>query len=641
MNKGLLFLVILIFPFFVEGQDAKFRIDSLKENLKKGDDNQRYRTLTLLADEYSNSDLNQAMLYAKKSLLLAKSLKKENYISLSYNSIANIFQYKTILDSALFYHKKALRIRLDTKDYTGIADSYNNLGIIFDTKGQFPLALASYFKALYYYELINDFAKQAMVNTNIGIVYKAQKEYSKALKYYQKSFDQYSKTTDAFGQTTSACNLGSILINLKQYSLSLKCSELAKKGYEKLGYERFIAYPISNIAFVLDSLHQFKMANINYTQAIELHKKFENSFEVSECSNAYALCLIKQEKYQESITQSNQALNFAKKSDANLLIVQAYKNLSKANARLKNYSQAYQFSSLYAIGKDSLFADEKTKTVFELETKYQTEKKEKLLLKQQAEAKQKNAIILGVSLLSFLIAVIGWLIYRQQKQKNQQQEQEFELKSAISLIEKQNELQEQRLGISRDLHDNIGAQLTFIISSVDNIKYAFDITNQKLDNKLSTISSFAKETIVELRDTIWAMNSNEITFEDLEIRINNYIEKAKESKENISFSFAIDETIKMQKLTSVEGMNIYRTIQEAVNNAFKYANATIISINAKTVDNQIKIIIQDNGIGFDEATIQKGNGLQNMQKRIEEIEGEFQLSSSNEGTLIKIFLKTI
>ena len=92
-------------------------------------------------------------------------------------------------------------------------------------------------------------------------------------------------------------------------------------------------------------------------------------------------------------------------------------------------------------------------------------------------------------------------------------------------------MQEQRLNISRDLHDNIGAQLTFIISSVDNIKYAFDITNEKLDSKLNNISSFAKDTIVELRDTIWAMNSNEISFEDLEIRINNYIEKAKEAKD--------------------------------------------------------------------------------------------------------------
>ena len=214
------------------------------------------------------------------------------------------------------------------------------------------------------------------------------------------------------------------------------------------------------------------------------------------------------------------------------------------------------------------------------------------------------------------------------------------MKSAISLIETQNKLQEQRLNISRDLHDNIGSQLTFIISSVDNIKYGFDIDNKKLEDKLTNINSFAKETIVELRDTIWAMNSNEITFEDLESRIHNFIDKAKEAKDEIQFSFQTDSVLKLIKLTSIEGMNLYRTIQEAVNNSLKYANATMIAITVKRIKDHIQITIHDNGIGFDQETIQKGNGLQNMQKRIEDIDGKFLLKSqSTIGTTITIVLK--
>jgi signal transduction histidine kinase len=234
--------------------------------------------------------------------------------------------------------------------------------------------------------------------------------------------------------------------------------------------------------------------------------------------------------------------------------------------------------------------------------------------------------------------VIGYLVYRQQRQKNSQIIQENKLKSAIASIESQNKLQEQRLSISRDLHDNIGSQLTFIISSVDNVKYGFDITNEKLDNKLTNISSFAKDTILELRDTIWAMNSNEIIFEDLEIRINNFIEKAKLSKENISFSFIIDENLKNKKLTSVEGMNIYRTIQEAINNALKYAEADIIAVNIKQQNDQTAINIKDNGKGFDELIVEKGNGLKNMKKRVEDIGGIFSLNSSTEGTKIEILI---
>ena len=201
----------------------------------------------------------------------------------------------------------------------------------------------------------------------------------------------------------------------------------------------------------------------------------------------------------------------------------------------------------------------------------------------------------------------------------------------------QSKLQEQRLQISRDLHDNIGSQLTFIISSVDNIKYAFELKNSKLDNKLSSISNFAKSTIIELRDTIWAMNNSEITLEDLQTRIHNFIDKAKEAKEEIVFNFTIQKSLKGIIFTSIEGMNIYRTIQEAINNSIKYANAKNINIEAKRENGAVKITINDDGKGFDEQALERGYGLMNMQKRIEEIGGKFSIDSNvTIGTKINI-----
>ena len=78
----------------------------------------------------------------------------------------------------------------------------------------------------------------------------------------------------------------------------------------------------------------------------------------------------------------------------------------------------------------------------------------------------------------------------------------------------------------------------------------------KLETKLSTISDFTSDTISELRDTIWAMNMDEISFEDLEVRITNFIEKAKLYDANISFQFKIDESLdKSLTMSSFKGMN--------------------------------------------------------------------------------------
>jgi signal transduction histidine kinase len=282
---------------------------------------------------------------------------------------------------------------------------------------------------------------------------------------------------------------------------------------------------------------------------------------------------------------------------------------------------------------------ENLKAVQEIQTKYQTAAKEKQLLQKETEIKNSRNKLIVVSLLTMFSILIGFLIYRQQKLKNKQQEQEFELQSAISQIETQNKLHEQRLSISRDLHDNIGAQLTFIISSVDNLKFANAITDSKISNQLNKISDFTKDTIIELRDTIWAMNTNEFTFEDLRSRIFNFIEKAKAAKENIVFKFTIDEKLKDIKLSSLVGLNLYRTIQETINNSVKHSDGNQISVEVSESNDQIKIEISDNGKGFDIETIEIGNGLHNMEKRIEEVKGSFQIHSEpNKGTKTVVFL---
>ena len=133
------------------------------------------------------------------------------------------------------------------------------------------------------------------------------------------------------------------------------------------------------------------------------------------------------------------------------------------------------------------------------------------------------------------------------------------------------------------------------------------------------------------------MNNSEITFEDLQTRIHNFVEKAQEAKQDIIFNFAIEKGLQDSRFTSIEGMNIYRTIQEAINNSVKYAEAKNINILVKNVNNNTKITITDDGKGFDKATIEEGYGLKNMQKRIEEIGAKFSLdSNAATGTKITI-----
>lgn len=638
--KKLYLLVIFIITHLASAQEfSASNSDSTNNVLKGKSTKERCLFFIKKSEEFSNTNLNLSYSFAKKALQEAKKSSDNKLLALSHNSLGNVHQYKADSDSALIHHGKALQFRQTLKDSVGISDSYNNIGIAYDTKGDFENALKNYFKALNIYENKKENDKIAMTLVNIGIVYKVQKEYKKAFYYYKRANEMYTKIKSDFGMTATAGNLGGILINFRQYDKSIAYSQQAKEGYEKLGYKRYVAYPISNIAVAYDSLHRFDEANKNYIESIELHEKFENNFEIANISSAYANCLIKQKRFAESISFGEKALKYAKIANADFIEVCAIDNLAKAYGKLGVFDKAYYYSDLHKKGIDALFKSEKTKAIFELEAKYENEKKSKLLLQIQNKVERRNTLVLILSLLIISVALISYLIYRQQKIKSKQKDQEFELKSAIASITAQNILQEQRIEISRDLHDNIGAQLTFIISSINNITHVFEIKNSKLEDKLQTISSFTNSTIVELRDTIWAMNTKEISIEDLKLRIYNFIEKAKLAVEKINFQFQVDPELSNVLFTSVDGMNIYRVVQEAVHNSIKYAEASEINVDFKKSTDLIIINITDNGSGFEIDNVNLGNGIYNMKKRINEIDGVISINSlANKGTMVHIEL---
>lgn len=351
-----------------------------------------------------------------------------------------------------------------------------------------------------------------------------------------------------------------------------------------------------------------------------------------------ARTLIKEQKFAEA----KKVLSTIKKvfADKNSVsdLLYTYRLLIPVCAHLNQPDSVAYYNDKHAKLFEKLVQQSVIKQTAELEAKYQSAKKEQLLFAKEAESKRKTNWIIIVSLLAAFIGITGYLIFRQQKLKNQQQQHEFELQTAIAQIETQNKLQEQRLAISRDLHDNIGAQLTFVISSVDNLKYANANLNEKVMTQLTRISEFTRSTIVELRDTIWAMNSDEFKFEDLKTRIYNFIEKAKLAREDLHFTFTISSALRELKISSRNGINLYRTIQEAVNNAIKYSGATAIKVEGTEVNNRIVVTITDNGKGFEMDQIVAGNGLTNMKKRMEEIDGDFEIQSDASGTKITLSL---
>ncbi len=636
--KIIIFFILLI-SFSGHSQNAQDIIDGLKSELKTKPDAKR--TANIFSDltwYYSNVSIDSAMIYGKKAIDESLKVGDSTIIAQVHGDVGNVYLKKGDYDQCLKYFNKVLIIRKIKNDIPGLAKTYSGIAMVYNTQNKYDLSMKNYLIALDYVNKTNDDRIKNNIKYAMSALLLDLKDFKKALLYSQQSITYFENAKAKPTLCPMYINKGNIYLGLKDTLNALKMYENAKFTCNETGNKLFLSKALNNIGVIKVAQKKYEDSNKLFDESKQNRKEINSGILDYKMKFNDIDVLNRAEKFKESKILLLELKKYFElhKDDENL--INTYKILIPVCSNLRENDSVAFYQIKFLNLSQKLNDSDVYKKTLELETKYQTVKKEKLLVQKDAEAKQKNTTILVLSMIAFGLLAFGYLIYRQQKLKNKQQEQEFELKTAISKIENQNKLQEQRLSISRDLHDNIGAQLTFIISSVDNVKYGFDIQNEKLNSKLTNISSFAKDTIVELRDTIWAMNTNEITYEDLESRINNFIEKAKEVKEDISFSFAIDEALKNKKLNSIEGMNLYRTIQEAVNNSLKYANANVISINAKKIDAKTKITILDNGVGFNIDQIQKGNGLNNMKKRIEEIGGNFEIFSSNDGTKVEVII---
>lgn len=516
----------------------------------------------------------------------------------------------------------------------GIADSYSNLSLLYYFQGKYDLNTKYMLKAIRLYHQLNLKSKQANSYADYGYQLK-RRDMNAAIAYMHKGMKIAESIQDELALRGIYDNYGVLKEMKNELDSALFFYDKSLRLKEKLKDKSGIPYSLNKIALVKLMQNKPNEAKSLLDNAFKIRNEINDVYGIAENLNFFGLYFKQIKDDQRAIAYFNKAIEWSKKHNFVYLTQENYKELATIYERNNDFRTAYSMFKNHIQTKDSILNLDIRNKQAELDIEYETEQKEKEILIQKAKLAEKNFWILGGFSLAIIAVLIGFLFFNKQKQKTNQLIKENELKDALLKIETQNKLQEQRLKISRDLHDNIGSQLTFIISTIDNLKFGLKEKDEKIISKLSGLSSFTKETIAELRDTIWAMNKDEISFEDLKIRISNFIENAQFASNGIDFQFSCQDDLAPISLSSIEGINSYRIIQEAINNALKHAKATKVRVEVLCQNQFIEIKIKDNGIGFDETKTGLGNGLNNLKKRANELNGEILVTSQlNKGTFI-------
>ncbi len=237
--------------------------------------------------------------------------------------------------------------------------------------------------------------------------------------------------------------------------------------------------------------------------------------------------------------------------------------------------------------------------------------------------RQQESMIIASIVIGVFIMFLVFMRYRRQKDHETKQE-----------------LMNERLRISRELHDEVGSTLSGIAmythlasSQVKNDQ------DKEAQHSLNIMQTSASEMVTKLSDIVWLINHEEDTISELFDRLEAYARQMATAK-NMKVQIDLPAGLSNYHVPMEARRNIYLFCKESINNAVKYSNGTVIRLQVTSSIDRLRFSVSDDGIGFDEITVQRGNGLKNMRRRAEEIGATFHIESKpNKGAQIAMQYK--
>lgn len=240
------------------------------------------------------------------------------------------------------------------------------------------------------------------------------------------------------------------------------------------------------------------------------------------------------------------------------------------------------------------------------------------------------AIIIMILFVGFIIFMV--VIYNKRQllllKEKQLQEATHQNELLQTQLDKQKALENERERISKDMHDDLGAGISSIKLQGEFILENFDL-NPKLKNEIKELIDTTSEITSSMREMIWSLKIQNDNLNSFINYVQNYTAQFL-SKTSIKYTFDSSISEVNILLENETRRNLFLCIKEALNNIYKHSQATEVTIHFTVNDTTFQIGIIDNGIGITENP--NGNGLKNMQDRIQIINGEFKILNSTKGT---------
>ncbi|MCW3121656.1 MAG: Signal transduction histidine-protein kinase/phosphatase DegS [Flavipsychrobacter sp.] len=582
----------------------------------------------------ATNDTTNTLLYLRKSRALAEELKFDRGIIASYSNIALYYTRFGAIDSSIAYFSLGLKKAKETNNTTVASKICGNLAGAYLSKGNYAEAIQYYLEALQHLEKANDQPKIATNYHCLGIAYYMLKNYPLSLKYYDLSLATGIKigTPDKSGYNYNG--IGVVYKEMKRYDSATHYLDMAHTDAERNKDLYLLSHNLSDKGEVLSLQGQIPQALECLTKAANIQAQENDEHGLAETLVLLGDAYLSNKDYGHSKKYFDSARILATAIGSRDVLKNSWKGLSTVYNELKNYPASLDAYKHYSDLKDTIYTQESTRQIAEMQTKYNTEKKEKQNIQLQNEntikdlqlTKERNlTYILVVCFISVIIISVVYYNRYRLKQKNEILK-ERELRAYAVLQAQENE----KGKLSKELHDGVGALLSLIKLNISSINV--DESNQKI---LMSTKNLATSAIKEVRGISHDLMPSVLVKSGLQAALEEMAESVNSAG---GLSFELDYALTERMPMEIEG-NIFRIVQEATNNIIKHAGATkeTVSITNKNID--LSLTISDNGSGFDKNILSKisGNGLNNIYSRVNIMKGETNIiTGKGNGTQINI-----
>jgi len=607
--------------------------------LNQKDDSINKVNLFKIANRYYNMGDWKAYLKITKLILDRSSNSKDSLnIAKAYSYLADYYVVKSISDSAFMNYYKAEKFYLRLKDEYHIAKTFLNKASLQYNEGDFFESEINVFKAL------SSLKKQKKVNdlfyesyNLLGILYSEREEYSKSLEFHQKALqilEDKSIPLEFQYKATSLNNIGFVHLKMHEY-------EKAKVYFQKALEQKNLYDEKANLyAMLLDNLaySEFKLKQSDHLpelfyKSLRIRDSLELKAEIIATKIHLSEYFASKKDTFRAIQISKQALMLARTSDKLVNTLIALKQIAIVDPK-----NASVYSKEYIQLNDRMLKAERNMGEKFSRIEYETNE----IKDQNSNLQEKNKTLVYVFSICTLVGLFFY-VYKTQQAKNREllfkQQQQVANEDIYNLmISQQNDIEVTRIKekkkVAQELHDGVLGRMFGIRISLDSLEQMDEVEASPKRRKYLTELKNIEEDIREI--------SHDLNREKSEL-INNFVlilNKLFENQQNTYDSkliTSIDPQIKWELVSNAVKINLYRIIQEALQNCNKYADANTITVEFKSEINYLILSIYDNGVGFNTKKTKNGIGLHNIEYRAAECKGSMSIKSvPGQGTLLVV-----